>query len=168
MNMADSEPIQIVRITPELWETYRDIRLRGLREDPQAFARTYAEEAAFPPEKWLERASSPYGFLAVANGVPLGIMGTYIPDESGERVAYIVGVFVAREARGKGTGSKLLAAVLEELKKDPTIRSVKLTVNRGQTPAVRLYEKFGFRVVGEETRFMGDGKEHTEYHMELR
>lgn len=156
--------VKIVGLTPDLWELYKSIRLRALCEAPQAFARSYAEEKDYPQERWKQRASNPYGFIALENGVPLGTMAAFIQEPT---TAYIVGVFVAHEARGRGIGSRLLSAVLGKLKQDPTLKTVKLTVNREQTAAVRLYEKFGFVVTGEQSEKMGDGNVHTEYLMEL-
>ena len=161
------DSVKIVGLTPDQWETYRDIRLRGLLEAPQAFLRSYEEEKAFPPERWLQRASNPYNFLALEDGVPLGTMGAFVEGESGDRVAHIVGVFVTEKARGKGIGSKLLNAVMGKIRQDRSIKTVRLTVNKDQLSAVRLYEKFGFRITGEESQTMGDGNDHTEYFMEL-
>ncbi len=87
-------------------------------------------------------------------------------QESDPTIAHIVGVFVAREARGRGVGSSLLSAVLNQLKEDSSIKTVKLTVNQEQIPAIKLYEKFGFHITGEESGIMGDGNEHTGYWME--
>jgi len=169
--MVDDEPklnsINIVSLTPDQWEIYRDIRLNGLLEDPQAFGRSYEEEIAFPQEKWRQRASNSNNFMALENGIPLGTMGAYISDESGNKVANIVGVFVSKEERGKGIGSKLLDAVLDKIKQNQSIKKIKLSVNKDQTLAVKLYEKFGFKITGEETQKMGDKKEHIEYLMEL-
>ncbi len=168
---ADDEPkpnsVKIVGLTPEQWETYRDIRLRGLLEAPQAFARSYEEEKAFPQEKWLQRAGNPYSFLAIEDGIPLGTMGAYVDGESDHKIAHIVGVFVTEKARGKGIGSKLLGAVLDKIKQDRSIKTVQLSVNKEQISAVKLYEKFGFQITGEESQKMGDGNDHTGYLMEL-
>jgi ribosomal protein S18 acetylase RimI-like enzyme len=163
----EPDSIKIVALTPDQWEMYRDTRLRGLLEDPQAFARSYEEEKAFPQERWLERASNPYGFLAIEDGIPVGTIGAFIDGESDHRIAHIVGVFVTKKARGKGIGSKLLGAVLDKIRRDSSIQAVQLTVNKEQIPAVKLYEKFGFQITGEESQKMGDGNEHTEYLMEL-
>jgi ribosomal protein S18 acetylase RimI-like enzyme len=163
----EPDSIKIVGLTPDQWEMYRDIRLRGLLEDPQAFARSFEEEKAFPRERWLERASNPYGFLAVEDGISLGTMGAFVDGEPDHRIAHIVGVFVIKAARGRGIGSKLLGAILDKIGQDSSIQAVQLTVNKEQIPAVKLYEKFGFQITGEESQKMGDGNEHTEYLMEL-
>jgi ribosomal protein S18 acetylase RimI-like enzyme len=163
--MPDS--VKIVGLTPDQWETYRDIRLRGLLEAPRAFARSYEEEMAFSRERWFERASNPYNFLAIEDGAPLGTMGAFVQEESGRRIAHIVGVFVTEKSRRQGIASKLLSAVLGKIKQDNSIKTVRLTVNKGQIPAVKLYEKFGFQIIGEETQKMGDGHEYTGYLMAL-
>lgn len=169
--MTDGEPdpksIKIVSLTPDKWEIYRAIRLQGLKADPQAFGRSYDEELAFPKEKWLERANNPFNSMAFENEIPLGTMGAFISEESGKKIANVVGVFVSKDARGKGVGSKLLSAVLGRIKEDSSIKLVRLSVNKDQMPAVKLYEKFGFTITGEETQKMGDGKEHVEYLMQL-
>jgi putative acetyltransferase len=163
----DPSSIEIVNSTPERWEIYREIRLKGLLEDPQAFPRTYEEAVEFPQEAWMQRASNPYTFIAIENGVPLGTMGALLSDESGHQIATIIGVFVARGARGKGIGTRLFRAVLDKIQQDSTIRTVRLSVNKEQAAAVNLYQKFGFQVTGEKTEKLGDGKEHVEYLMEL-
>ncbi|KAK7923172.1 hypothetical protein PG985_007243 [Apiospora marii] len=38
---------------------YKPFRLAALKQDPHAFGSTYAREAAFPDETWLERLSDP-------------------------------------------------------------------------------------------------------------
>ncbi|KAK8042035.1 hypothetical protein PG993_006558 [Apiospora rasikravindrae] len=38
---------------------YKPFRLAALKRDPEAFGSTYAREAAFPDENWLQRLSNP-------------------------------------------------------------------------------------------------------------
>jgi|WetSurMetagenome_2_1015567.scaffolds.fasta_scaffold45411_2 ribosomal protein S18 acetylase RimI-like enzyme len=159
--------MKIVGLTPELWEKYKKIRLRGLREEPQAFARSYDEEMAFPIEKWIERSSNPYNFMAIENGVPLGTAGVYFVNDAGEKIANIVGVFVVNEARGRKIGSKLIETVINRLKQEKETKKIRINVNIDQEAAVELYKKFGFEVNDEEIEKMGDGQEHSEYLMEL-
>ena len=121
----------------------------------------------YPQDKWVQRVSSDYNMVAISDAKPLGTASAYITEEEGVKVAHIVGVYVAKEARGKGIGSQLVTTVLGKIKADDEIKKVELSVNLDQTPAKRLYEKFGFKVVGEDTLKMGDGKEHTECKMEL-
>jgi hypothetical protein len=41
-------PFRIIRAEPEDWEALRAIRLRSLREEPQAYAADYETEARLP------------------------------------------------------------------------------------------------------------------------
>lgn len=50
--------------------------------------------------------------------------------------------FVSREARGKGVGSKLFEAIIEEIDRLKT--DISLTVEPSNANAIALYEKFGF------------------------
>jgi [ribosomal protein S18]-alanine N-acetyltransferase len=62
------------------------------------------------------------------------------------RSATIMKVAVHPEHRGKGVASRLLAAVLDQLRERGT-RDVDLDVEIVKTGAISLYERFGFRVV---------------------
>ena len=157
----------IIHPQPNQWKMYRKIRLAALKEDPQAFGRFFKEEKTYSKEKWLERVNNDYSLLALENNKPIGIISAYITEEKNNKVAHVVSVFVLKEARGRGVGEKLLNTVLEKIKKDPTIKKVVLSVNKEQIPAVKLYQKFGFEIIGQKPEQLGDGKKHIEYEMEL-
>ncbi|KKS25909.1 MAG: GCN5-related N-acetyltransferase, partial [candidate division WWE3 bacterium GW2011_GWC1_42_102] len=122
----------------------------------------------FTKEQWLERIANRYNAIAVEDGKAVGTMGAYISNDEVGEIANIVGVFVTSKARGQGLGSKLFDFVLAKVKEDHKLSKITLTVNNEQLYAVGLYEKLGFKTVGEETTLMGDGKEHIELLMERR
>lgn len=45
------------------WQTYRDVRLRALATDPDAFGSNLAREQAFDDARWIEQAANPGTFL---------------------------------------------------------------------------------------------------------
>lgn len=59
-----------------------------------------------------------------------------------------LGILVKNEYRQKGIGSHLLKNAIN-LAKDETIKKIKLSVQKQNIQAFRLYEKFGFKIVGE-------------------
>src|SRR6478672_7337242 len=65
--VGDHEPmsVQIVTAQPGDWAAYRELRLRSLRESPDAYGSTYAFEADFSPELWQQRLTGATTFLAV-------------------------------------------------------------------------------------------------------
>ncbi len=149
------------------WKVYRDIRLQGLSEEPQAFLRSGAEELAFPQEKWIERVNNPYTLVAFIEDEPVGTVGAFVTEGATGDVATIVGMFVAKQHRGSGIGKALLGAVLEKLHQNKTIVAVQLSVNSQQLAAVNLYGSLGFMIVGEKEAVMGDGNLHIELVMRL-
>ncbi|MCJ7827591.1 GNAT family N-acetyltransferase [Patescibacteria group bacterium] len=157
---------KIISLSLDQWETYREIRLRGLRDEPQAFSRSLAEEEKYPQEKWLERVANPYNRIALIGSRVVGTASAYISPEE-PKTAHIVGFFVVEEVRGQGVGSSLMLVILEQLKSNPLIQRIILDVNKDQVAAVGLYQKFGFMVVGEKIDKLGDGKETQLLDMEI-
>ncbi len=173
IRIKDSE--DNVKITDNLpvseWEKFRKLRLRALQKEPQAFLVTYKETLSRPPEKWqntLQKVVDGESWLVFAKVADklVGMIGAFQSEENKkENEATIYGVYVDREMRGKGIGAKLMDGILERLKKK-NISKVSLSVNKDQISAIKLYEKFEFRVAGEENLILGDGKMHTELVME--
>jgi ribosomal protein S18 acetylase RimI-like enzyme len=83
------------------------------------------------------------------------MIGAFSPQND-KSVAYIFGVYVVPEARGKGISKKLMAFLLHDLKANPDIIKATLSVNQGQLAAVKLYASFGFQLAGEENVQLGD------------
>ncbi len=164
--------IEIVRLTLDRWQEYKAIRLRSLKEEPHAFGKPYDIAVNEPDEVYMQQTTEGYAgetnwkYFAEEGDKLVGmIVGSMLRNE--ENVAGIFSVYVAPEARGKGVSKKLFGTLLNELKTKPQIKKIKLTVNKNQIPAVRLYKSFGFQVVGEENVQMGDGNYYDEYLMEL-
>jgi len=81
-------------------------------------------------------------FIALDRGVIVGTL-RLIPSP---RRSMIYGFVIDRELRGRGLGSRMLAALLDRLRAEG-VSDVGLEVDPENTPAVRLYERFGFRTV---------------------
>ncbi len=141
------------RIRPGDGPVLREVRLRALLTDPDAFGSSYERDASHGDGHWEERAtgagSGNEQFVALAEdeGQVVGMIGAYTPDDSSE-VRHLVSTWVAPEARGKGLGSKLVGAVIEWA---TTARASKVTlwVVDGNRPAIALYEGAGFVPTGE-------------------
>jgi len=55
------------------WQDYREMRLAALRESPEAFLATYAEEAMQPEHYWRHCMVRADRLLAESDGAPLGL-----------------------------------------------------------------------------------------------
>lgn len=64
-------------------------------------------------------------------------------------VAQIQGVWTAPDMRGQGIASAALASVIRQLREDPQIQHISLYVNHYNLPALRVYEKLGFKHVSD-------------------
>ena len=136
------------------WPALRDIRLAALRDAPEAFSSTYAEQVNFGPEQWQQRIARGGTFLAFLPGIggpglsptePAGMAGGY---QEAPGVAELISMFVRPQARGHGVGEALIDAVIGwALAHDAA--SVHLWVTETNVPARRLYERCGFTPTGE-------------------
>ncbi len=147
--------IAIITLSPRRWREARKLRLEALLEEPQAFASSYAEEAAFDDSLWLNRLATAEArdgnltYYAENCGKLVGMAGaTWSQREKRRHVADIYSVYVSPAERGKGIASALLRALLGELASMPQIVKVSLTVNSNSQAAIRLYQRMNFEIVG--------------------
>lgn len=160
---GNTSKIEIVKLSPSEWLSYKVLRLRSLKEDPQSFLSSYEKELLVPDDRWRARLSNDkWLFFAKMDGQLVGMMGAFQTDKDKQnQAANIYGVFVVHEARGKRISVMLMNKLLDFLK-DQSIKTVNLSVNQDQLAAVTLYRKFGFDLTGQENMMLGDGIEHTE------
>jgi RimJ/RimL family protein N-acetyltransferase len=147
-------PVTLRPLTIADRTAYRDLRLRALREEPEAFTSSYDEEAA-TAERWsAERlAMHPDDNVIVGafdgDGRLVGIAGVERRTRAKERhKALLYGMYVAPEAAGQGIGRRLVAAVIVVAGQWPGVRQITLTVTRGNERARRLYVAAGFATFG--------------------
>jgi ribosomal protein S18 acetylase RimI-like enzyme len=139
---------------------WRELRLRMLREHPDAFGSAYEEQAPWPLERFAQRlrdANTPDNFLlgAFADGVLAGSAALGREDGAKERhKAGIYSVYVAPEVRGQGIGRALLAEVIERARAVPGIEQLHLAVTTHNTAARTLYASLGFERYGIERHAM--------------
>ncbi len=123
------------------------IRLRSLQESPAAFGSTYEREVAFPEAEWAARLARSATFVAEGGGGAWLGTATGLPPGPDEPVVHLVGMWVAPEARGIGTGRLLVGAVIEWAVTTGA-RTMRLTVVDGNGAARNLYQRMGFRDTG--------------------
>ena len=165
--MAD---LEIRPLAPADAALYREMRLRGLREHPEAFTSSYEEDSLKPPEAMEARlASQRNSFWGAFRGRELcGAVG--LEREGRAKVlhrAKVVGMYVVPEAAGQGIGARLLQALLARARAEG-LESLVLTVTEGNDAARSLYERCGFRSFGIEPRAIKVGPTyHAKNHMVL-
>ncbi|HEX4184399.1 MAG TPA: GNAT family N-acetyltransferase [Stellaceae bacterium] len=141
--------IEIRRLTPADAATYRDIRLAGLRDSPEAFGSTFDRERAQPLAWFCDRLRNSAVFGAFQSTDLLGIAGFVIRDGEKERHKGLLwGMYVRRDTRNAGVGRQLVEAVIDHARAH--VEVIQLSVVSDNKPARRLYARLGFVEYGVE------------------
>lgn len=98
---------------------------------------------------WQKRLAKHGGTVLVAHnadGSLIGHCGAWAPHDN-PRLAHIVGVgiTVTPAWQGRGVGSALLSAMVQQVRDYQPYRRMELTAFAGNTPAIALYRKLGFQ-----------------------
>jgi ribosomal protein S18 acetylase RimI-like enzyme len=154
------EPIAVRRLSPAQAGLFRDIRLEGLRRDPDAFADTIEEESRHPLARFERMLADSAVFGAFRGTELLGVAGFFVQHGPKHRhKGTLWGMYVRPQARGSGVGETLVAAVIEYAR--TLVELLQLTVISDNPAARRLYERCGFEPYGLEKRA---AKYHGRYH----
>lgn len=142
---------------PDEWEAHRDIRLRALASDPDAFGETLAHALTDDDEAWQRRVVRPDGmaFVAVADDGGFVGMANGGPAPAHPEFAAVYGMWVAPEARGQGVGGALLDAV-EGWAREAGYDRIGLGVTTTNDAAIHLYERAGYEELGQEMPLRDD------------
>ena len=156
--------IKIISLKPDNWKKYRNLRLKALKEEPQAFGSTYEDNNKHPDEYWQQRLEdtltkkTQWLVFAKLNGILVGMVGGFAEKEPDN--AHVIAVYVTPEARGKGISKLLMKELLTRIKTNNIIKKITVDVNLEQDVALNLYKNLGFQVIKRYRLVLGDGKEH--------
>jgi len=139
--------VEIRRLEEGEVERFRSIRLRALRDAPWAFASTLEDCLAWSEETWSAQLAGIAAFVAVSDGADVGLVRG-APDRDRDDACWLISMWVAPRARGKGVGRALVDEVTRWARSARCER-VLLDVVEDNRPAIALYETLGFRPTGE-------------------
>ncbi|HEY0824620.1 MAG TPA: GNAT family N-acetyltransferase [Ramlibacter sp.] len=147
---------------------YRSLRLRALREHPDAFTSSYAEDREQPVEAAAQRLAAHAFWGAYHHAELYGFVGLERELRAKNRhKGTVMGMYVAPEAWGQGVGRALLQALIAHARANG-LASLVLTVTEGNERARRLYEAAGFRSFGvEPDAIRVAGQPYAKNHMHL-
>jgi ribosomal protein S18 acetylase RimI-like enzyme len=134
----------IRRVEPDDWQRLRDVRLRALASDPDAFLETVENALTFADERWRERARPSernVTFVYERAGAFDAMVTALVGDDA--QTVYLVGMWAAPDLRGSGVAARLVERVVEWSRGHGRARVV-LSVADGNVRAAHLYERCGF------------------------
>jgi ribosomal protein S18 acetylase RimI-like enzyme len=140
---VDAPCPKIRRLTSADAAAYREIRLAGLRDTPEAFGSTFARESTQPLTWFCDRLGNSAVFGAFHLTALLGVAGLAIREGEKERHKGLLwGMYVRPDARKAGVGRRLVEAVIDHARAH--VEVIQLSVISGNEPARRLYGSLGF------------------------
>jgi ribosomal protein S18 acetylase RimI-like enzyme len=142
-------PIRL--LTPADAPRYRDIRLEGLKQYPEAFASTLERESAMPLSWFEERLTRTCVFGGFIDAELLGVAGYWVQE--GAKVSHkatLWGMYVRPEGRNGGLGQRLIDAILNHA--SGRVELLQLSVISSNETACRLYQRTGFSEYGREMK----------------
>ena len=155
--------IHLRTITPETASIFKAVRLRALRDAPQAFSSTYAKESQLSDEEWIKRSERWYGngaigFLAMeepGNGEACGLVACYAEDSEGVLRGHVISMWVDPAFRRAGVGRMLIDALMNWAE-SRGLRELNLMVTSVNRGAIEFYERIGFRMSGKTGPYPND------------
>jgi ribosomal protein S18 acetylase RimI-like enzyme len=146
MNMSPNS-IQIRQQTPADAESYRELRLEGLRLNPEAFGSTYEFEKDQPLTRYTDWLTNSTVFGAYQNSHLIGTASfTQLSGLKDSHKGLLRAMYVRPTHRRSGAGRQLVRAVIETARQK--VEQIQLSVVSDNQPAIRLYQTLGFRQYG--------------------
>lgn len=179
MIKSDGDPVNhsnkldpIVSVGPHSLREWRELRLRGLREHPEALHQTVESFQATTDEQTLARMQAQQaigGFVLAAvskTGQMLGTVGLALDDaKKTSHRGMLWGMYVIPEARGQDIGRRLVTELLARAEKIQGLEQIHLAVVTTNQAALALYTKLGFSVYGTDPRVLKIGEQYFDEHL---
>lgn len=139
------------------WERLKDIRLRALKENPEAFGADFNEVQNWAQDGWLKDFEKEDYLVANIEGVDVGML--YIEVLNGDHGAtcWIGGCWTDPAYRGKG----VMRALFNYIDKNAVAKSWTrqgLGVWTDNYSAIKVYEFLGFEFAGEKMPGSKEGR----------
>ena len=124
--------------------TWREVPLQAARKKRHDLAGHLDED----PQSWDE------GLVAIVDGLVVGFAAASL--STWNRRLVLQHMYVDGAARGRGVGTALLRAALSSDTVKDGAQHVWLETQTDNVPAIRAYERMGFRIVGLDQSLYGD------------
>jgi ribosomal protein S18 acetylase RimI-like enzyme len=143
--------MHIRKLTVEDGEALWNLRLRALKDNPEAFAATYEQTLRNGKEQFIHRIYPQENAFYLGAFEPDLIGMVYFRRDEGiksRHKGYILSMYVQPESRGQGLGKALLLEVITQSHRLPGLEQLHLMVVTTNEAARALYRSMGFEVYG--------------------
>ena len=152
--------------------SYRDIRLKALKENPENYSSSYEEEKEKSLGFFEDRLNQNHAVVlgAYINQKLVGIVTLlYETRNKTQHLADIVSMYVDSEHRKKGIAKALMEITIDIAKNNQKTEILRLAVTKTNKAAYNLYTSLGFIPYGEESNVIKIGKDYYDLvHMSLK
>ncbi|WP_040157526.1 GNAT family N-acetyltransferase [Mobilicoccus massiliensis] len=131
-------------LSEDEWEQYRDMRLRALRESPDAFVADIETEEAYDEQLWRDRMNRSDRLVVTRDSTPVGIASVRMKDDLFDNAAELFSLWVDPKLRGEGVAARLVVVAGEVAEKKGASQLV-YWVGTDNVPAVAFASSYGFR-----------------------
>ena len=144
--------ITVRLLTTDDMAAYREIRLKSLRDHPEAYASTYESASGKPDDYWTQTLEKLSLFGAVNEaGQLVGLAGFMAEQGDKDRHrGWLIQMYVDPALRGTGCAMALVETILDYAR--GRVLQVHLGVWDQNPAAIRFYEKAGFHIYASDPR----------------
>lgn len=140
--------IRVQELKPGDGLIWRDLRLRALKDSPDAFGMTYEGDAQRSDDEWQDQINRNVADPLVTNFVArfddvLAALAVCRFVETDQTICHLFAMWVVPEFRRKGVGKAILESALDWMKQKGA-KEARLSVTEGNNEAFSLYRSFGF------------------------
>jgi len=140
-------PIQIRQLSPADAASFSELRLEGLRLNPEAFGSTYDFEKDQPLDRYTGWLTNSAVFGAYQNSHLIGTASfTQLSGLKDSHKGLLRAMYVRPAARRSGAGRQLVQAIIDHAR--PKVEQLQLAVVSTNQPAIHLYQSLGFQQYG--------------------
>ena len=143
-----NQEVLVEIIDADQWARIRDIRLRSLRANPEAFGGTFEKESAEDEVTWREKFIKNDFLVASVGGQDAAMMFIEILDGDFGATCWIGGCWSDPAYRGKGLFRAMMQFV-DAQDRDWKVQGLGVWIDNYS--AIAAYEKLGFIKMGDDT-----------------